>query len=131
VAKRDFTLPEACQDTLGRRGLSYETLIEGEARFIVIQDFPVPQGFNYEKVSVCIRIPPGYPDSPLDMAYFKPALARVNGRPINKLSDEKFLGETWQRWSRHRHHAPWDPEFDGIGTHLAFIDTWLREELQK
>ena len=53
-------------------------------------------------------IPPLYPDAQIDMAYFKPFLARTDGRAIQNLTECVIQREKWQRWSRHRtQQNPW------------------------
>jgi hypothetical protein len=66
------------------------------------------------------------------MAYFYPALARANGRPIPATTTDTFDGKVWQRWSRHRTSAnPWRPGIDNLATHFGLIEHWLTRELQK
>src|SRR5438128_2125628 len=77
-------------------------------------------GYDCATVSVALLIPPGYPDTQIDMVYFFPGL--TNGRPINAVSAHALDGKTWQRWSRHRTaQNPWRPGLDGVGTHLGCV----------
>ena len=54
-------------------------------------------------VTAAIRIETGYPNTELNMVYFFPALARMDGKPIGATDAPQPLdGKTYQRWSRHR-----------------------------
>jgi hypothetical protein len=130
--RRQFDLPEADVDHLTARGLPWETLAEGDARWLVINDFPVPAGYNHSRVQLALRIEPAYPDTQIDMAYFFPALARADGGAIGALSSQAIDGRQFQRWSRHRTgNNPWRPGEDDLSTHLLLVEDWLRREFMK
>lgn len=130
--RRQFDLPEDDIEHLDARGLPWEIIPERGVQWLIIHDFPVPAGYNHRRVAVAVRITPGYPTAPLDMAYFYPALARMDGRPIGATSARQQLdGKNWQRWSRHRtRENPWRPGVDSIATHLALVEHWLRRETE-
>lgn len=130
--RRQFDLPEADVDHLTARGLPWETLAEGKARWLLIHDFPVPAGYNHTRVQLGLRIEPAYPDAQIDMAYFFPALRRADGRAIGALSNQTIDGRQFQRWSRHRTgNNPWRPGEDDLSTHLLLVEDWLRREFAK
>lgn len=130
--RRHFALPEADEEFLNSFGLRWETLLESGVRWLLVYDFPVPPGYNVVNVTVALRIETGYPDAQLDMAYFFPALARADGRPIGALSSQPLDGKTFQRWSRHRTgENPWRPGIDDVSTHLMLVENWFRREFQK
>ena len=132
AGRRQFTLPAEDGEWLDGLGLIYELVAEGGVPRVVIYGWPLPGGYNVAKVDVNVRIDPGYPDTQIDMAYFSPALARVDGRAIGALSDDSFDGKIWQRWSRHRTGVnPWRPGLDNLATHFALVDDWLARELRK
>lgn len=76
-------------------------------------------------------IPPTYPASQIDMAYFSPALAKKSGRPIRAIANQLIDGKTFQRWSRHRAAGEWTPGVDCVATHLCLVDNWLTRDLTK
>ncbi len=130
--RRQFALPSEDMEWLESQQLRYELVSEGGAPRVIVHDFPVPPGYNVGSVAVNVRIEPGYPDSQIDMVYFYPALARVDGRALTAISNDNFDGKTWQRWSRHRTPAnPWRPGIDNLATHFALIQDWLARELKK
>lgn len=130
--RRHFVLPQEDLDWLTGQGLNYELVAEGRVLRVVVYGIPVPVGYNVGTVDVNVRIDPGYPDTQIDMAYFFPALARADGRPIRATCPDSFDGRVWQRWSRHRTLAnPWRPGVDSLSTHFALVDTWLMRELKK
>ena len=130
--RREFALPEEDQDWLDNLGLPYELVHENGVLRVVIDQLPIPPGYNAASVAVNVRIDPGYPDAQIDMAYFYPPLARCDGRPIGALSPDIFDQKEWQRWSRHRTPAnPWRPGIDNLATHFALVEDWVARELEK
>ena len=130
--RRHFALPEADEEFLNSSGLRWETLLQSGVRWLLVHDFTVPPGYNVATVTVALRIETGYPDAQLAMAYFFPALARGDGRPIGALSSQPLDGKTFQRWSRHRTgENPWRPGIDDVSTHLMLVENWFRREFQK
>lgn len=131
--RRNFRLPADDEAFLEAREFSWETIQEGSTHWLLIHEFPAPVGYNLQSVSAAIQIPPGYPDSPLDMVYFHPALVRVDGRVIPAADARQQLdGKEWQRWSRHRTGAcPWRPGVDDISVHVMMIADWLDREFRR
>ena len=130
--RRQFMLPTDDIAWLESTGWQYELVVEGGVQRVVIHGFPVPVGYRLNKVSVNVRIETGYPDAQIDMAYFLPAIERVDGLAIGATCADPFDGKTWQRWSRHRTGAnPWRPGLDNLSTHMAAVQEWLARELKK
>ncbi len=127
----DFILPEDDVDYLEETYSSWKTVLEGAHRWIVIDSYPVPKGYNVSFVNLALRIDAGYPNSQIDMVYFYPLLNRVDGKPIGALVNQSLMNLNFQRWSRHRTaQNPWRPGLDNIQTHLLLVDYWLQREFQ-
>jgi hypothetical protein len=77
-------------------GLPWETVNDQGMQWVIVHDYPVALGYNYKKVSVAIKIETGYPRAPLDMAYFFPALQRLDGKAINAVSNQPIDGKQYQ-----------------------------------
>lgn len=130
--RKEFFLPEADTAFLDGIGLSWETIVEGGARWLVIRDWPVPDGYTDGKTDIALLIEGGYPTSQIDMAYFHPHLHLSSGRAINALTNQNIEGKTYQRWSRHRtDQNPWRPGLDDISMHLILVINWLERETTK
>jgi hypothetical protein len=129
--RRQFQLPAVDQEFLDARRKPWEAVMEALVRWVIIEEFTVPAGYNYGLVSVALRIEPSYPDVQIDMAYFLPHLARADGKPIQALSPHPLDGKSWQRWSRHRGSDGWRPGIDNIETHLLYVTAFLEAELKK
>jgi hypothetical protein len=130
--RRAFNLSEVDREFLDSRGKSWETLVEGPSRWVIVGGLEVPQGYNHSTVAVASLLDASYPDVQIDMAYFFPALARADGKSIGALSSQQLDGKFWQRWSRHRVGADaWRPGIDNIETHLLFVTAFLDQELRK
>ncbi len=130
--RREFKLPQEDREFLDARGFIWETIVSGSEQWLVIQDFPVPVGYNVDKATAALLIIAGYPDAPLDMVYFLPHLARQNNRSIPNLTPRVIDGKNFQQWSRHRTgENPWRPGDDCISTHLALVTHFLKNELTR
>jgi hypothetical protein len=130
--RRQFELPSFDMQYLATTGLEWETIVEGSGRWLLLHDRSVPNGYNVERATVALLIPPGYPDAQIDMVYFLPALSRKDGQTINATQCAQALdGKTFQRWSRHRTPAaPWQPGEDDVSSHLVLVDDWLEREFK-
>ena len=132
MLRRQFDLPTCDVNYLKTTGLEWETIIEGDARWLLLHERPIHAGYNVSKAIVAIRIVPAYPDSQLDMAYFHPPLLRADGRAVNNLSPIKIDQKDFQQWSRHRTgEGPGRPREDDLSTHLVLVDDWLEREFSK
>lgn len=130
--RRDFKLPQEDREFLDIRGFKWETIQNGVEQWLVLHDFPIPAGYNVEKATAAVLIVAGYPDSPLDMIYFDPHLARLDNRSISNLSPRMIDGKNFQQWSRHRTgENPWRPGDDCISTHLSLATHYLENELTR
>jgi hypothetical protein len=129
--RRDFVMPERDRDFLEESGMEWETLVDGQHRWLIIHRFPVPPEYNVRETSAALMIDPGYPDAQVDMVYFEPALS-LSGKAIGALCNVPIAGRPWQRWSRHRTGAnPWIPGEDCVETHLHLVREWLEREVRK
>ncbi len=129
--RRQFELLEFDREFLDSCGLLWETVIDGNTRWVMLPDYPVIIGYSYTSVSIALELSPSYPDTQIDMVYFNPHLARVDGKAIKQLATRSIDGKIWQRWSRHRTEAnPWRRGYDCIETHFLLVDEWLERELR-
>ena len=131
MPRRSFQLAKEDESFLNSAHPAWEAIIEGQSRWLLLENFETPAGFNHGLVGVALMIDPGYPDTQIDMAYFLPHLARADGKPINALTTQSVDGNTWQRWSRHRESGAWRPGVDNIETHLLYVRSFLEMELKK
>jgi hypothetical protein len=131
--RRDFKLPDRDLEFLNHLGLEWEAIRDHNAMWVIVYAMPLPPGYGRERVDVAIEILPGYPVSPLDMAYFYPSLARTDGLSIPNSDCMRPIGDkSWQRWSRHRAaNNPWDPEQDDLDSHTALVHDWLEREFRR
>lgn len=130
--RRQFALPPEDELFLKEYRLPWETVMDGSA-WVLIHDFPTRGNYNHLHVTAAIRIETGYPNTALDMVYFSPALARLDGRVIGATqTTQQIDGKSFQRWSRHRTaQNPWLAGRDNLGTHVILIEDWLEREFRK
>lgn len=131
-SRSQCSLPQEDELFLKQFGLPWETVIDG-SQWVLIHDFPTHQGYNYQKVSIAVRLENGYPLTPLDMVYAYPALMRNDGKQIPQTQEIQSLdGKNWQRWSRHRTaQNPWKPGEDSLESHLFLIQDWFVREFER
>lgn len=130
--RRQFELGEGDEEGLNAKGLPWETVVEANTKWLILNDYPIPLGYNTRTAIAALRIPPSYPDDQIDMIYFHPSLALASGRAIGQLTPFTLDQKQFQQWSRHRTAAnPWRPGIDNICTHLLQADHWLARELKK
>jgi hypothetical protein len=129
--RRGFQLPAEDLECLVALGMSWEAVNEGNAKWIIFPEYPIPEGYNHRTASAALRIPALYPDEQIDMVYFFPALALASGRAIARLTPFALDGKQYQQWSRHRtRDNPWRLGLDNICTHLLQVNNWLDRELK-
>jgi Prokaryotic E2 family E len=130
--RRQFPLLKEDEVFLIEYGLPWETLLDG-SQWVLIHNFPVPNGYNSSTVSIAIRLETGYPQAQLDMVYVYPVLARLDGHLIPQTQCNQTLdSKDWQRWSRHRTSAnPWQPGEDNLESHVCLIEDWFSREFKK
>ena len=73
--RREFQLPEEDEQFAEGLGLPWETVKEGETRWLVVHNWPVPPGYNHSLALAGLILPASYPDGPIDMVYFYPHLS--------------------------------------------------------
>ncbi|MDB4875599.1 MAG: hypothetical protein JWM41_2045 [Gemmatimonadetes bacterium] len=129
--RRQFALPEDDVDALDAWGLVWETAVIDGVQWLFLTDFPVPDGFNVSRVTLAVRIIPGYPAAALDMLYVLPAIVRADGKAIPALTLTSIEGRTFQQWSRHyTAEHPWRPDVDNVSSHLRAGEEWFRKALR-
>lgn len=129
--RKQFSLPEEDSEFLENLSLSYETIMERNAKWLILHNFQIPEGYNIDNAQAAIKIENGYPVAQLDMIYFNPPLVRKDNRQIKALANMVIDGKNYQRWSRHRTpQNPWRPGIDDISTHISLAKYWLEREIQ-
>ncbi len=121
--RRQFPLPEEDEEGLNALGVPWETIRDGGNQWLLLHEMRFRPGLNHPSGSVAVQIPPSYPTSGLDMAYFFPHLTLSDGRSIGQTQCHQPIdGKQWQRWSR---HYSWVPGVHSVATHIVLIDRWI------
>ncbi len=129
--RRDFGLLPTDESYLNGQQYSWETINEAGKRWLLINEYPLPEGYTVEVVKLAIQVPPLYPKAQLDMFYTDPPLALSSGLAIPANQVRAVIeGIQFHGWSRHRNHASaWNPTKDSVITHLALIEGALNKEV--
>jgi hypothetical protein len=131
VPKNDFSLCEEDKDFLEAMNFRWETFAELRYNWLLIYDYPIPEGYDASRCTVALMVPPAYPATEIDMAYFSPLLRKRSGRPISATISQSIGGKPYQRWSRHRKPGEWKPGVDNLNTHLTLVNNWLVNDLKR
>jgi len=131
--RQEFMLPNEDVAFLNEYGCPWET-VRSKGEWVLLHNFSTQNpGYNLPFVTAAIRIPTGYPDSPLDMVYFHPHISRIDNKPINATNaTQNINGTLFQRWSRHysRTH-PYDVSKPNLGNHIYTVEDWLHREFDR
>ncbi|MDD3394291.1 MAG: E2/UBC family protein [Anaerotignum sp.] len=102
----------------------WESLKDGS--WVLLPDFPIPEGYTVKEATVAIQLPGNYPTTAPDMAYFFPFIERSDGLAIPATQVSMNIdGKSFQRWSRHYKPGTWHPDEDGLAIHVMAIKDWL------
>ena len=93
--------------------------------YLIISNYPLPQGYVQDTTDLMILIPPNYPADTLDMFYLDPHIERKDGLPLGALATESHCDRDWQRWSRHHN---WQSGVHGLAYHFQLIGNILASE---
>lgn len=120
-------LPEDTEYLEGNYPSRWKKISEGNGKLgLLVEDFPVPNGYTVAKSTLMVLIPSGYPGAMLDMFSFDPPLGKSDGSAINGLASETHFGREWQRWSRHYN---WQPGDDTLARHIEYVKNEIRSEV--
>lgn len=133
IHRREFSLLAVDEIFLQKSGLKWEALVEQDRRWLLIFDYPIPDGYNVGKTTLLLEIPLPYPAAQIDMFYTYPPLSLQSGRAIDRTQVRATVhGIEYHGWSRHRgDRSPWDPSSDNVITHLALVESSIAKEIDQ
>jgi len=129
--RRGFQLLEKDMAYLNERGLFWETFKESGRRWLILGDFVLPQGYNHLVADIAIDVPTSYPHAEIDMFHCFPHLTLSSGSTIGETSGRTSIeGRVFQQWSRHLNgQTRWNPDTDGVMTHIALVEAAFLKEV--
>jgi hypothetical protein len=129
--RRQFALLDVDERFLNGLGLWRETVIDADRRWLLIHDYPVPNGYTTSHTLLALEIPLTYPGAQIDMFYTRPPLALKSGRAIDRTQvSASIQRQLFNGWSRHRGElSKWNPATDNVSTHLALVESALAKEV--
>ncbi len=84
--------------------------VDQDLRWLVLENVPLPAGWNMSHTWVLILIPPGYPTTPPDNFYTDPALRLADGQQPAKTNLEQRQAERrCLMFSVHVEKGDWNP----------------------
>lgn len=131
LPRREFELLPKDHTYLDGLNIRWETVQQGNERWLLLPDYVLPVGYNQACCTVAISIPANYPAAKLDMFFCAPHLVRTDGQAIQQTQVQQTIdGVSFQRWSRHP-TAPWNADADSIRTHIALVDESISREVEQ
>ena len=112
---------------------NFRTIIDQGRRWLIVENYELPEGYSHKKITLAIEIPSLYPQAEIDMFYTSPRIYLPNGvTPSCTEVDQIIESKSYQRWSRHRSHlSQWNPVIDSVVTHFSLIEESLLREVQQ
>lgn len=124
-----MALPDKDVAFLREREYEWEVVPDPAGSFcVVVRRFAVDVGgFTPSETDLMIRVPSGYPMTPLDMWYCDPPIRIQSTGQFATASDvfEDHIDRRWQRFSRHL-NGRWRPGVDGLRSFFALIQRELQ-----
>lgn len=82
-------------------------------QWIIIRDFTLPQGWNFQKTNFMLEIPSAYPATPPDKFYVDEGLKvkATDKSPVSYTEGVEKFGKKWGRFSWHI-EGEWQPHAD-------------------
>lgn len=128
--RRDFPILAQDEAYLDSLGVPWETIHEGR-RWLLINGYPLPSGYEQTSCRLAIEVPQNYPVSEIDMFYCAPPLTLASHRQIPQTEHRELIaGCSFQRWSRHRSAGEWSPARDSIFSHMGLVDESIAREVE-
>ena len=127
-ARRDFGLLAKDVKFLEASGFRWQTINDVQ-RWLIVENYPLPPGYNVAICRMAIDIPADYPSANLDMFYCDPPLLANAAIPPTTEHRQSINGVQFQRWSRHRPSGSWSPEMDNLSTHFGLIEESIGREV--
>jgi hypothetical protein len=89
--------------------------------FLVVSDYPLPEGYQPSRVQLLVKLPPTFPDAAPDMFWVHPEVKAPNGSLPRSTSTERLLDKDWQRFSWHLAAGAWKPGISTLRDYLRCI----------
>lgn len=93
-----------------------------QLEWLVIDQWPLPAGWNKQKTALLVFIPPGYPVTPPDNFYTDNDLLLANGATPGNTSPNQVgpLDKQWLQFSFHIENGDWHAHTDLLQGHNLF-----------
>lgn len=101
---------------------AYPVAIGEDCEFIVVKDFNLPPGYNYDYINVLLEIPHDYPESPPgigDAKVYVPISLKFRGRKPCDFHEYSGPSMKWAWWCYER--IDWNPCRDDLITFFELL----------
>lgn len=109
-----------------------DVTLSEDGSHVIVHNLALPRDYNRDQTDVLLKIPDGYPDTPLDNFWVPAGFRLDGGEQPDRLSTDhlSFDGQSWDRFSWHlEDDSPWRPHADPEeGSNLL---TWMHSVEQR
>lgn len=95
--------------------------------FLIMPDYPLPEGLSPKTVQLLLKLPPGFPDAAPDMFWLSPQIRTPTGVAPQGTSIETVIGAPWQRFSWHLNPGAWRPGISTLRDYLRCVRSRLEK----
>ena len=110
-------------ETIRERGPAVSMIEADGLAYLVLDEFPLPRGYNKASTRLMLKVPLSYPNGNPDMFWIYADVRLAAVTPPANTNQESALGAAWLRFSWHP--QKWNPGSDDIATYLDFVETRL------
>lgn len=100
----------------------YPIAIDEQFKFIIVDGFNTPPGYNFDIISILLRLPGNYPESPPgvgDARVYVPSILRYKGRKPEDFHQNSGPTDEWAWWCYEK--IDWDPCKDNLVTFFELL----------
>lgn len=93
----------------------YLVAIDDDYKHVIVRDFQLPPGYNYDSIAVMLELPTDYPESPPGVGsamVFVPSALRFHGKKPEDFHEHGGPTSDWAWWCYER--IDWNPCKDDL-----------------
>jgi hypothetical protein len=120
LSLRTVSINRVLEQDIKKLSYIYPVAADSNLSSIIVKDFNLPPGYNWDSVSVLLELPEDYPESPPgvgDSRVYLPKGLRFRGRRPKDYHENKGSGKKWAWWCYE--WIKWDPCRDDL---IAFFE---------
>lgn len=110
------------QDDLRNLSYVYLVALDDDCKSIIVKDFNLPPGYNYDSIPILLKLPRDYPESPPGIGeaeVYVPAKLRFRGKEPEDFHVSCGPSDKWAWWCYEK--IDWNPCKDNLITFFELL----------